>query len=202
MELRPGATWSAVCGVRAVRRSCSWIVGRLQKSTSGVRPSLREVNNLRNDGLAVPGESRGAVKTRREPGTRRQSRGTGGGLLLEKGAARAALGSTCRWKALWIEQAVVIAVAVVEAVLGSSNEAGQRGRWSAGRDRERQESFTRLVRGRQRRGEVAIPKGIALWVIRARSAGAGEGSKGPKLGRAVKHASLGAGSPQGGPASR
>lgn len=68
MELRSGATRSAVCGVRAVRRSCSWIVGRLQKSTSGARPSHPEVNNL---------EKRRSSHSGREPRSGEHAPGAG-----------------------------------------------------------------------------------------------------------------------------
>jgi hypothetical protein len=123
------------------------------------------------------------VNTRREPGTRRQSRGTGGGLLLEKGAARAALRSTCRRKAFWIDQAAVIDVTVVEAVLGSSNEAGRKTGGGRGVTESASRSFTRLVRGRKRRGEVAVPKRDRPLGHPTRSAGAGiEGSKRTEAG--------------------
>lgn len=117
------------------------------------------------------------VNTRREPGTRRQSRGTGGGLPLEKGTARAVLGSTCRRKAFWIDEIAVLDVAVAEAVLGSSNEAGRK----AGRARGATES----VRGPSPASYAVdnaaarwrSPIGIALWVIRVSRLAQDEGSK-------------------------
>jgi len=70
------------------------------------------------------------------------------------------LGSTCRWKALWVEQAAPFDEGAGEAVLGAPNEAQPTARPSAERDRERQRSFVNLARGRQRRGEVALRRRV------------------------------------------
>lgn len=129
------------------------------------------------------------MNTRREPGTRRQSRGTGGGLPLEKGTARAVLGSTCRRKAFWIDQVAVLDVAVAEAVLGSSNEPGRK----AGRARGATES----VRGPSP-ASYAVENAAARWRSREGSpSGSSEslgwrrtrGRNGPKL-RSCRQAHL------------
>lgn len=106
---------------------CSRIASRLQKSTGGVWPVATRGEEPREptSGLATPGESIGAAKARRKPGPRRQSRDTGGGFppktVVRK---RDSLGATCRWKALWIEQATPFDEGVGEAVLGASRRVG------------------------------------------------------------------------------
>jgi len=100
---------------------------RLQKSTGGVWPVATRGDEPREptSGLATPGESIGAAKARRKPGPRRQSRDTGGGFppktVVRK---RDSLGATCRWKALWIEQAAPFDEGAGEAVLGASRRVG------------------------------------------------------------------------------
>ena len=68
------------------------------------------------------------AKARRKPGPRWQSRDTGGGFppKSSRESSRASetvhetFGSTCRWKAFWIEQAVPFDEGAGEAVLGAS----------------------------------------------------------------------------------
>jgi hypothetical protein len=76
-------------------------------------------------GLAAPGESRGAVNARRELRFGGKAEATVAGSFKKKAAARADLRSTCRWKALWIEEAVLHDERAGEAVLGTSSDAGR-----------------------------------------------------------------------------
>jgi hypothetical protein len=74
------------------------------------------------------------AKARRKPGLRWQSRDTGGGFppkssresSRESEAVRETFGSTCRWKAFWIEEAVPFDEGAGEAVLGASRRVGSK----------------------------------------------------------------------------
>jgi hypothetical protein len=111
---------------------------RLQKSTGGIRAC--GISGSRAPECREPSRSRcksGAALGNLEAGARRQSRGHGGGLLRGSAQARR-VGSTCRWKALWVVEAVSFDEGVAEAVL-----AARRVRLTAeaaGGDRERQRS--------------------------------------------------------------
>jgi hypothetical protein len=125
-KLRIGATRSAVCGVRVIRgraRGSWW----LQTSARGVRPFASRGDEPLDTamGLAAPGESRGAVNARREPRFGGKAEVTVAGSSKKRAHARAVPRSTCRRKALWIEEAVLNDERAGEAVLGTSNDAGR-----------------------------------------------------------------------------
>jgi hypothetical protein len=103
---------------------------RLQKSTGGVRPVATEGEEPLEptSGLAAPGESQGKRK-------RAGSRVFGGkaeipvaGSHQNRHAKARPFGSTCRWKAFWVEQAAPFDEGAGEAILGASS-----GAWSSDR---------------------------------------------------------------------
>lgn len=112
-----------------------------------------------------------------------------------------ALGSTCRWKALWAEEAAPFDEEAVEAVLGSSTKLGL----TAGRDRGATES----VRGRSPASH-AVENAAARWNRhRAVPSSSDPATDGGASGRAdrswrrgVNRVPLEVGAPQGGPASQ
>jgi hypothetical protein len=77
-------------------------------------------------GLAAPGESRGAVNARRELRFGGKAEATVAGSSKKRAHARAVPRSTCRRKALWIEEAVLFDERAGEAVLGISSDAGRK----------------------------------------------------------------------------
>jgi hypothetical protein len=180
---------------------------RLQKSTGGVRPVATEGEEPLEptSGLAAPGESQGKRK-------RAGSRVFGGkaeipvaGSHQNRHAKARPFGSTCRWKAFWVEQAAPFDEGAGEAILGASS-----GAWSS----------DRAERGvRQRASEVVHQ--LRTWPITPRRGGTALTSGSPRLElsrnveltsrvvgwteageRAVKRAPPGAGSPKGGLAPR
>jgi len=172
-QLRTWATTSAVRGVRTIRRSCSRITGRLQKSTGGVWPSATRGEEPRETtvGLAAPGESIGVAKARRKPGPRWQSRDTGGGLPTNRFRESGPFGSTCRRKALWVVEAAPFDEGAGKAVLGAPGEArprpgGSRGATESVRDRS---SASRAVDNaaarwcRQQHGTVDTSPHLKRW---------------------------------------
>jgi hypothetical protein len=139
------------------------------------------------------------AKARRKPGRRWQSRDTGGGLppKSSREPSRASetvhetFGSTCRWKALWIEQAVPFDEGAGEAVLGASRRARSK---RPGRARGATES----VRGRSPTSHAAdnaaarwpppSSGSLPLHPIAPASGVQREWSNGPKLGTAPSSA--------------
>jgi hypothetical protein len=165
---------------------------RLQKSTGGVRPVATEGEEPSEptSGLAASGESSGKRK-------RAGSRVFGGkaeipvaGSHQNRHAKARPFGSTCRWKAFWVEQAAPFDEGVGEAILGASSEA-----WSTRPRRAR--GATESVRGRSPASRAA-DNAAARW--HRSSSGRlrlelpemwsrrGEWSKGPKLGTAPSSA--------------
>jgi hypothetical protein len=147
---------SAVRGVRTVRRSCSRIeIGcRSRHATFGPSRLHGEEPRSARPGLATPGESIGVAKARRKPGPRWQSRDTGGGLPPNRALRKRTQGSTCRWKALWAEEAAPFDEDAGESALGAPG-----GVWSwPGRAR----STTESVRGRSPASH-AVDNAAAKW---------------------------------------
>jgi len=89
-------------------RVCSRVVsiaGSRQAARGPSRPGTKSLWITRM-GLALLRESAGGVKERRKPNRRWQNREIGGGFPQNGRVAEAALlGSTCRWKALWVGEA-------------------------------------------------------------------------------------------------
>jgi hypothetical protein len=152
------------------------------------------------------------AKARRKPGLRWQSRDTGGGLppKSSRESSRASetvhetFGSTCRWKAFWIDEAVPFDEGAGEAVLGASRRVRSK---RPGRARGATES----VRGRSPTSHAADnaavrwpppSSGSPPHPPTAQSGGARreKWSNGPKLGTAPSsalHLGLGRPSPLG-----
>jgi hypothetical protein len=135
----------------------------LQKSTGGVRPVATEGEEPSEptSGLAPPGESSGKRK-------RAGSRVFGGkaeipvaGSHQNRHAKARPFGSTCRWKAFWVEQAAPFDEGAGEAILGASS-----GAWSTDRAergvRQRASEVVRQLRTwptTPRRGGTALTSG-------------------------------------------
>lgn len=150
-ELHARATSRGVGRVRTVRRSCSRarFVCRSRRAARGPSSDAGE-QPAPHEGSSFGSRERAGVNAGRKLIARRQSRRMSGGLPR---------GSTRRWKAPRVEEAIVVDATVGDAVLACRRKRKARAFVSTGqatvgvRDRS-----TYFARGRERRGEGASRK--------------------------------------------